>query len=68
MKTHDTVVIGQKDGEVVFLKSYDYKNDPAQAAQAQADLKEVIDAGLDWVIQDATLIFKSYERRKQEQD
>ncbi len=38
--THDTFVIGIKGGEIVFLKTYDYKN---KMDEAQADLKYVQD-------------------------
>lgn len=62
-QTHDTVIIGwdKITKEVVWLKSYHYQT---QTTAAQADLKAVIDAGLNWVIQDASLIFRDYEEKK----
>ena len=47
MKTDDTIVMGKKDGKIIFLKSYDYS---IQEKEAQSDLKEVIAAGLEWTI------------------
>lgn len=50
-QSHDTVVIGQdKDGKVVWLKSYDYLGDQSQAAQAQSDLKFVQETFPEWRI------------------
>lgn len=50
-QSHDTVVIGwDKDGKVVWLKSYNYKGSAKQADQAQADLRFVQDNFPSWRI------------------
>lgn len=33
MKSHDTFVLGIKDGRVAFIRSFDYKNETDQAQE-----------------------------------
>jgi len=50
----DTYVAGwDKDGQLVYLRTYFYDR---EKDGAQADLKKIIDAGLEWRIGHITLI------------
>jgi hypothetical protein len=51
IKHHDTIVIGWNDkNEVVYIRTFDYKWDPHQAAEAQVALKWCVDNCAYWQI------------------